>query len=150
MSAEVIGQREYDGWLGFKRRYIYPFRWFYQSHIQGLRFRFRCIRIFASAVWHWDSCDYAPTLKLMEIAFKEISRLHSENGHLVSSDKTAKQTLIVSELCRRLHDDDYHDLAKGAIGTSRKFARWGHIDYLGRQDSEYLGRMFKFVRHWWN
>src|ERR1041385_7921722 len=62
-----------------------------------------------------SACDYAPTLKMMEIAFREIARLHSEHPHLVSSQKTARQTLIVSELCRRLHDDDYHELAKGAI-----------------------------------
>lgn len=151
MSAEVIGQREYDGWPGFKRRFIYPFKWFYRSHVWGLRFRLRWVRLFASAVWHWDTYDYAPTLEIMEIAFREISRLHNEHPHLVSSAKTAKQTKIVAELCRRLQADDYFDLARSELRKSGDGGRWAkHVDYLGRQDSEYLGKMFKYVRHWWN
>lgn len=151
MSVEVIGRhREYDGWLGFKRRWIYPFKWFYRSHVWGLRFRLRNIHMFASAVWHWDSCDYAPTLEIMEIAFREISRLHTHHGHLVSSDKTAKQTKVVAELCRRLQRDDYFDLARSEV-KGRRGRHWAeHVDYLGKQDAEYLGKMFKFVRYWWN
>lgn len=149
-EVEIIGQREYAGWLGFKRRFVYPFKWFYRSHIWCLRFRFRCVRLFASAVWHWDTCDYAPTLEMMEIAFREISRLHAEHPHLVSSAKTAKQTKVVAELCRRLQRDDYFDLARNEL-NGRGGERWAkHVDYLGRQDSEYLGKMFKHVRHWWN
>lgn len=151
MAAEVIeNRREYHGWLGFKRRFIYPFKWFYQSHIWGLRFRLRNVRMFASVVWHWDSCDYAPTLRMMEIAFREISRLHRHHGHLVSSEKTAKQTSVVAEICRRMHDDVYFDNARNTFngGQGRRWAE--HVTYLGKQDSEYLGRMFRFVRHWWN
>lgn len=151
MSVEVITRpHEYTGWLGFKRRYIYPFKWFYRSHIWGLRFRLRNVRMFASAVWHWDSCDYSPTLEMMQIAFRAISRLHTEHGHLVSSEKTAKQTKIVAELCRRMCDDVYFNNARNAFNGG-KGQRWAkHVDYLGKQDSEYFGRMFRFVRHWWN
>lgn len=110
--------------------------------------------MFAAAVWHWDSCDYAPTLEMMRIAFSEISRMHAERGHLVSSEKTAKQTKIVAELCRRLGEDDYETLAGYARYdemNERQRQRWAiHTGYLGKQDSEYLGRMFKHVRGWWN
>src|SRR5687768_6481471 len=107
MSVEVIGQGSDDALLAFKRKYLYPFRWFYRRNVWGLRTRLRYVRLFASAVWHWDSCDYAPTLRLMEIAFREMSRLHTENGITMDAHKVARKTLIVSELCRRLHDDDY-------------------------------------------
>jgi hypothetical protein len=150
-DVEIIGgRREYDGWLGFKRRYIYPFRWFYQAHIWGFGSRLRSVRMFAGAVWHWDSCDYAPTLEMMEIAFKEISRAHTEHGNLVSSDRTAKQTRVVAELCRRLREEDQYDLARNEFnhGEGRRWAE--HVGYLAKQDADYLGRMFRFVQHWWN
>jgi hypothetical protein len=86
---------------------------------------------------------------MMEIAFREISRLHAEHPHLVSSEKTSRQTLVVAELCRRLQRG-YFDLARNEL-NGRGGQRWAkHVDYLGKQDSVYLGRMFRFVRHWWN
>ena len=151
--VEHIKPGEYHGWLGVKRRFIYPFKWFYQSHIQGFWFRLRCVRLFASAVWHWDSCDYSPTLEMMNIAFREISRLHREHGQVVDSPRVARHTLIVAELCRRLGEGSYYDLAGYARFdqmTDRERAAWAkHVNYLAQQDAEYLGRMFRFVRHWW-
>lgn len=149
-SVEIIGQSEYTGWLGFKRRYVYPFRWFYQSHIWGFSSRVRNCIMFASAIWHWDWIDSGCTLEIMEIAFRYMSKMQAKHGHLVSSDKTSRQTLIVAELCRRLHDDGYFELARNEL-NSRGGQRWAkHVDYLGKQDSEYLGKMFRFVQHWWN
>lgn len=154
MSAEVIGRRdEQDRVLAFKRRFVYPFRWFYLSHIWGLRYRLRYVRLFASAVWHWDSCDYAPTLRMMQIAFREMSRLHRENGITVDAHKVARKTLVASELCRRLQDDDYETLAGHAHYDSmneRQRQRWAkHTTYLGQQDAEYLGKVLRDVRCWW-
>lgn len=151
MSVEMIGQhRDYSRRLAFKRRYVYPFRWFYQAHIWGFWGRIRNCIMFASAIWHWDWIDSGCTLKLMEIAFRHMSKMQAEHGHLVSSDKTSKQTLIVAELCRRLEQDDYFDLAKNEL-NGRGGLRWAkHVSYLGTQDSIYLGKMFRFVRHWWN
>jgi hypothetical protein len=152
MSAEILPRkREYHGWLKLKRQYVYPFRWFYQSHIWGLRFRVRNCLMFADALWHWDWIDYAPTLRLMEIAFRHISRMQAKHGHLVSSDRTAKQTLIIAELCRRLEADDYETLAGyDAEGRRHKRGWVEHSNYLAKQDIEYFGRIFRYVRHWWN
>jgi hypothetical protein len=154
-TVETIRRpREYGGWLGFKRRFIYPFRWFCRSHLWCFVFRLRCVRLFASAVWHWDSCDYAPTLELMRIGFREMSRLHREHGHRTDSARIARKTLIVSELCRRLADDDYEMLAGHAHYermNERQRRRWAeHATYLAKQDAEYLGRVLRDVRSWWN
>lgn len=153
-SVEIISQRKDDKWLTFKRRFIYPFFWFYRSHIWGLGFRLRCVRLFASSVWHWDSCDYAPTLRMMQIAFREISRMHKEHGHTVDAEKIARQTLIASELCRRLEEDDYETLAGYAryeqMSERQKRAWAKHASYLGKQDAEYLGKMLRHIRKWWD
>jgi len=147
MSAAI--RRSDSRALRFKRRFIYPFRWFYQSHIWGLRGRIRYVRLFASAVWHWDSCDYVGTLELMRIAFAEISRAHRESGHVADSPIVAKQTAVVAELCRRLEADDYYDLARNEI-HGREGQAWAiHVGYLGKQDAEYLGRMLRHIQCWW-
>jgi hypothetical protein len=153
-TVETIGRRrEYSGWLGFKRRFIYPFKWFYRRNIWGFGFRLRCVRLFAAAVWHWDTCDYAPTLHMMEIAFREISRLHRENGITSDSRKVARRTLVVSELCRRLHDDDYAELAGHARYdrmSDRQQRAWAkHTNYLAQQDADYLGKVLRNIRNWW-
>lgn len=139
--------------LTFKRKYVYPFKWFYQSHIWGLRIRLSYLRLFASSVWHWDSCDYAPTLRIMEVCFREMSRLHTERGIVVDSPRVARQTLIVAELCRRLHNDDYADLAgyeRYDQMTQKQKQRWAkHTEYLANQDVVYLGRMLRHIQRWW-
>lgn len=109
---------------------------------------------FRKVIWHWDSCDYAPTLDLMEVAFREISRLHTENGHLVSSKRTAKETFIVANLCKRLSADDYDQLAKNkptnALNEHEARAWIKHVEYLAAQDIALLGKMFRKVQHWWD
>ena len=140
-------------WLKFKRRYIYPFRWFYQSHIWGLRFRLSNVRRFASVVWHWDTCDWSPTVRMMEIAFKGISDLHRTNGIVMDSEKIARQTLIVSELCRRLQSDDYAEIAgwhridEMNPVQQKNWAR--HSEYLANQDVAYLAKTLLHLRKWW-
>lgn len=152
VEVEIIGRRRNpDKWLAFRRRYILPFKWFYQSHLWGFWFRVRNCLMFATALWHWDWIDYAPTLRLMDIAFRHISRMQADHGHLVSSDKTSKQTLIVAELCRRLEQDDYETLAGYDAESGNHKRGWvEHSNYLAKQDIEYLGRTLRHVRHWWN
>lgn len=140
--------------LEFKRKYIYPFRWFYQSHIWGFWFRVRCVIMFADAVWHWDSCDYSPTVRLMEIAFRRMMILHRDHGCLLKATRTAKQLLIVSELCKRIQEDNYADLAGHAnYDSMSEFQRtkWArHTNYLQKQDVEYLGKMMRYLPSWWD
>jgi hypothetical protein len=150
MSVEIIRWSNQSKWLAFKRRFIYPFKWFYQRNIWCLGFRLHCVRIFASAVWHFDTCDYAPTLRLMQIGFREMSRLHKEHGHVTDSHRIARRTLIVSELCRRLEEDNYETLAGYARYeqmNEKQRQQWAtHTTYLAQQDADYLGRMLKNVR----
>lgn len=90
---------------------------------------------------------------MMELCFRGISELHRDHGHVVDSDKVARETLIVAELCRRLHTDDYAELAgydrydEMNELQRRKWAQ--HTAYLANQDAEYLGKMFRKVRRWW-
>lgn len=139
---ERLRRMESDPWLRFKRRWIYPFRWFYERNLWCFSFRLHCVRVFASAVWHFDTCDYAPTLRLMAIAFREMSKHHTEHPIIMDSKRVARQTMVASELCRRIESDDY-----GALTKPRDYE---HAEYLVKQDIEYLGKTLKYIRHWWS
>jgi hypothetical protein len=43
----------------------------------------------------------------METATKDMHNCHKNHGHLMKSEQTAKELLIVSEICKRLREDEY-------------------------------------------
>lgn len=127
----------------------------FRHPIETIRFQWYCfyygicnIVRFWRVVWRFDTCDYTGLLELMQAATKQMAIDHRDHGHLVNSERTAHQLFIVSELCRRLAADDYFDLAER---EGRKDADWSkRVGYLGKQDAEYLGRMFRHVQTWWD
>jgi hypothetical protein len=136
-------------------RFLRPLRWFYDAHIWCFWTRVRFLRLFAYSIWHFDTCDYAPLLRIIHVATKEMARLYREHPLVVGAEKTAKQLTVVSELCKRLEADDYFENA-GHDGDSwqrlpdhrqRQIAK--HAEYMAKQDTEYLGKMLTRVRYWW-
>jgi hypothetical protein len=44
---------------------------------------------------------------LIETATKDMHNCHKNHGHLMKAEQTAKELLIVSEICKRLREDEY-------------------------------------------
>jgi len=128
-------------------------RWRLWCLYVGLR---NCWR-FRSVVWHFDTCDYAPLMDMLSTAARLMATHHQKHGKVTSSERSAKQLLIVSELCRRLEADDYPELAGyehaayPQWSSRRRTYVWQHAEYLAQQDIDYLGRMLKkHLRGWWD
>jgi hypothetical protein len=111
-----------QNWLSrFMRNYgirPYSFRGNLRHPIQTMRYQWYCFYFgvgniirFWRAVWHFDTCDYSGLMDLMRVATKTMAIHHRNHGHCVGSDRTAHQLRVVSELCKRLRDDDYAELA---------------------------------------
>lgn len=87
-------------------------------------------------------------LRLMQKASLEMSKHIKEHALVKGSEKTSRQLLVFSELCRRLADDDvyYED---GYFRTNRK--HWAkRVRYRYNYDLEYLRRMLKHLPAWWD
>lgn len=92
--------------------------------------------------------DYEPMLRLMQKASREMSKHMKEHAIVKGSEKTARQLLVFSELCRRLADDDvyYED---GYFHPKRK--QWAkQVRYRYNCDLEYLRRILKHLPSWWD
>lgn len=74
---------------------------------------FKNMWLFRKAMWHYKSYDYSGLLYLMETATKDMHECHRDHGHLMRSEETAKELLVVSTLCKRLREDNYTDEVQG-------------------------------------
>lgn len=74
---------------------------------------FRNLCIFHNALWRYRSWDYSGLLLLMETATKDMHECHTNHGHLMRSEDTAKELLIVSTLLKRIREDNYTDEVQG-------------------------------------
>jgi hypothetical protein len=74
---------------------------------------FRTFWKFRKALWSYRSWDYSGLLLLMETATKDMHECHKNYGHLVRSEDTAKELLIVSTLLKRIREDKYTDEVQG-------------------------------------
>ena len=74
---------------------------------------FRNLYVFHKALWNYRSWDYSGLLRLMETATKDMHECHRDHGHLMRSEQTAKELLIVSTLCKRIREDKYTDEVQG-------------------------------------
>jgi hypothetical protein len=132
-----------------------PYNW--------VRWNYLCIKYgllnlwrFRTVVWHFDTCDYSPLLKLLQLATRQMSDHHKRSGRVVGSDKIARQLLIVSELCRRLETDEYFENAgykRKDWKTKSPRTRSGVIEqaeYMQQQDLAYLGQMLQHMLTWWD
>lgn len=89
-------------------------------------------------------------LRLMQKASREMS-IHMKDHSVLKgkrAEKTARELLVFSELCRRLADDDvYYEepYFKHSKGKMYKTVR-----YRYNYDLEYLRRILKHLPHWWD
>lgn len=136
-------------------RFLLPLKWFYEAHLWCFWTRVRFVFLFADAVWHFDTCDYAPLMRLVHVATKEMARLYKEHGHVVDSEKIARQLTVVSELCKRIEADDHFTNAGYNPKTWRDLPDCErqrivkHTEYMAKQDAAYLGKMMARVQCWW-
>lgn len=68
---------------------------------------FRNLWLFRKCLWNYQSWDYSGLLMFMETASRDMHECHKNHGHLMRSDKTAKELLIFSNLCKRIREDEY-------------------------------------------
>lgn len=122
--------------------------WHWYGLCQGVRNFWR----FRKSIYHFNASDYSYLLWLMADATVEMSRHHREDGVTADREKTARQLLVVSELCKRLREDNYFVMAGYRYGLDDAKARrvFAHSDYLAKQDIEYLGRVLRHLRSWWD
>lgn len=74
---------------------------------------FRNLYVFHKALHQYRSWDYSGLLLFMETATKDMHECHKNNGHLMRSEDTAKELLIVSTLLKRIREDNYTDEVQG-------------------------------------
>lgn len=74
---------------------------------------FRNLWLFRKALWNYRSWDYHGLLDLMQTATYDMHKLHRDHGHLVRSEETAKELLVLSELLKRIREDKYIDSVQG-------------------------------------
>ena len=74
---------------------------------------FRNLYIFHKALRQYRSWDYGGLLLLMETATKDMYLCHKNHGHLMRSEDTTKELMIVSTLLKRIREDKYMDQVQG-------------------------------------
>lgn len=135
-----------------------PYRWLPRTFLKNLshwywdiRNGLRNLPVFFSAVWWFRSWDYTGLLSLMEVAAREMARCQ-QHGHLVGAPKKARQLTVLAELCRRLQEDNYADMHGYREGLTDFELRevFKRSDASAMNDCLYIGRLFRFVRHWWD
>lgn len=87
---------------------------------------FRTVYKLRKSLWYYRSWDYGGLLYLMEEATKDMHECHKNHGHLVRSEDTAKELLIVSTLLKRIREDNYTDEVQG---WEHKEGNWGGSFY---------------------
>jgi len=81
---------------------------------------FRNLYIFHKALRQYRSWDYSGLLLFMETATNDMHNCHKNHGHLMRSEDTAKELLIVSTLLKRIREDKYTDEVEGYKHTEGK------------------------------
>ncbi len=115
-------------------------RWFWYSIYYGVRNIIRWMPI----VWRDDDCDWSYLAIMMEVKFRNMARLHRQSPIYSDNKKTVKQLMICAELCKRLHEEKYHD--SKIVSRRQSVADEKRAD----QDSQLLGLMIgKHIRCWW-
>lgn len=86
---------------------------FYTIKVAPIWKFFRTLYKLRKSLWYYRSWDYGGLLYLMEEATKDMHECHKTHGHLVRSEETAKELLIVSTLLKRIREDRYTDEVQG-------------------------------------
>lgn len=69
----------------------------------------RTLWAYRDILWNDRDWDYTKLLLMMERKLRRMSGHIGKYGHHVGSERTARQLLIASELCRRIRADEYED-----------------------------------------
>lgn len=80
----------------------------------------RSVWLFRKALWNYRSWDYTGLLYLMETATKDMSECHKNHGHLVRSEQTAKELRVLSNLIKRVREDNYTEDKVELVNTGKK------------------------------
>lgn len=104
----------------------------------------------APVIWRDIDYDSVALLRIMEYKLRRLSNV-LKDGHLVSGDRNARNTLIAAELCKRLNDDEVYYLNADKRWPKRG-KHWAmHITYTQKQDQQMLGKIIgKYITHWWD
>lgn len=140
-----------------------PYRWLWRTILPNLRccwydlkYGVRNLWLFWNDVWFFNACDYSHLLGLMRIGTRLMRDLHRDHGNTVSAPQIARQLTIVTELCRRLEEDNYFTNAGHNRNTWRQISDFEcrriceHSKKMAEQDAAYLGKMFRHIQRWWD
>ncbi len=77
-------------------------------------------------VWGWRMREYRPwdyhyLLTSMRYNFEDMAKYSETYGHLVCSDRQAKEYRLCAALCKRINDDDYYNPHQNAFDKNCKF-----------------------------
>jgi hypothetical protein len=121
---------------------------------------------FKRALYEYASWDYSGTLRLMETAFKDMSESHKNHSQHLCQDRKVRELIILSELCKRLREDDYgmdcSDFSGGyadgmyGVRVEGKFpvygtkSYWEDIENIKKNDLNLLTKMLnrKLLTFW--
>lgn len=135
-----------------------PYRWLPRTFWKNIDHWFWDIRtgirnlwIFFEAVWWFRSFDSSGLLELMQIATRKMADCQ-KRGYHVGADKYARQLTVASELCRRLRADTYFEMSgyRECMTDFEKGVTFKRADEVAKNDAVYLGKLFRFVQHWWD
>lgn len=115
------------------------------SHVYwDLKNGLRNIPLFFEAVWWFRAWDWTGMVELLEISAREMRDVQTTGRH-TGSERSAKQLMVIQNLCRRLREENYFDMH----GDEHDRTWAERVSYSGKNDAEYLGRMMRFVQYWW-
>lgn len=89
-------------------------------------------------------------LRLMQKSSREMSKHMKEHAMVKGAEKTSRQLLVFSELCRRLADDDVYYEEPYFKDRSEKRRHYLQVKYRYNYDIQYMGRMLKHMPSWWD
>jgi hypothetical protein len=101
---------------------------------------------FRSILWNDFDWDHGYLLALMEFKFLNMMKYHRDNGHLMDNPTIAHELRECSEICRRVHSDNYCEAEHAAHE-----AKWGKSELTHTPAQEYgvdkLGKPKMFELH---
>jgi hypothetical protein len=136
-------------------RWLWPTFWKNISHWGwDIRNGIRNIPIFFSAVWWFREWDWTGTVELLRVSAKRML-IAQEIGRHQGSEREAQRLRVVVALCDRLLADKYFAVAGHDRMTWKSLSDFErtkickHASYMKSQDAAYLGKMLRFIQHWW-
>lgn len=99
-----------------------------------------------AGVWRFRPWDYYGLLYIMEIALKIMAESNQRHIPYVGADKDLRHMKVAAELCHRLRTEPYPEM-HGEVHDKQWAQRWSFSE---KNDAEYLGKMLRGIKGWWN